>query len=72
MSEKTREMLNLVDMLPETEQNLISEMIKRIVLAWDPDFTKVTLEERQRIEMAEKELANGEYLAHEDVWSDLE
>lgn len=72
MSEQTREMLQLVDMLPESEQNLISEMIKRIVLAWDPDFTKVTPEERQRIEIAEKELANGEYLTHEDVWSDLD
>ncbi len=72
MSEQIRKMLNLVDMLPETEQNLIREMIKRIVLAWDSDFTKVTPEERQQIEMAEKELANGEYLTHKDVWSDLE
>ncbi len=72
MSETTREMLNLVDMLPETEQNLIGEMIKRIVLAWDPDFTRVTSEERQRMEIAEQELANGEYETHESVWADID
>ena len=71
MSERTKEMFQLVDMLPESEQNFISEMIKRVVLAWDPDFTKVTDSERQRMEQAEQELKNGEYVNHEDVWSFL-
>lgn len=65
MSEQTRELLGLVDMLPETEQNLINEMIKRILLAWDPDFTKVTLEKRVRMKLA------GEVFSHEDVWGNL-
>jgi hypothetical protein len=34
------------------------EFIKRLVLAWDPDFTKLTSDERKRLEEAE----NGEYL----------
>ncbi len=72
MSEKVKEMLRLVDMLPETEQALISEMIKRVVLAWDPDFTKVTESERDRMKAAQTELENGEYATHEDVWSFLE
>lgn len=72
MSERVKEMFQLVDMLPESEQDFISEMIKRVVLAWDPDFTKVTDGERQRMEQAEQELKNGEYVAHEDVWSFLE
>ncbi len=71
MSEKTREMFQLVDMLPETEQNLINEMIKRVVLAWDPDFTKVTSEEKSRMEMAEEEMKNGEYYSHDDVWAGI-
>lgn len=72
MSERTKEMFQLVDMLPESEQNFISEMIKRVVLAWDPDFTKVTDSERQRISQAEQEFKAGEYVTHEDVWAFLE
>ena len=72
MSDKTREMFQLVDMLPETEKDLINEMIKRVVLAWDPDFTKVTAQERADMESAETDLENGEYVSHEDVWKDID
>ncbi len=44
----------MLDMLPEQEQNLACEMLKRIVLAWDPDFTKVTAEEAKQLEEAEQ------------------
>lgn len=72
MSEKVKEMFQLVDMLPETEQDFINEMIKRVVLAWDPDFTKVTDSERMRMEIAQKELEQGEYISHEKMWDFLE
>ena len=65
------ELFQLVDMLPETEQNLIAEMIKRIVLAWDPDFTKVTPEEKKILDKADEELKNGEYYSHDEVWADI-
>ena len=44
---------NMIDMLPDEEKDLAFEMIKRIVLAWDPDFTKVTKDEADRIAEAE-------------------
>ena len=44
----------MMEMLPVEEQNFAYEFIKRLVLAWDPDFTKVTPEEAARIEAAEK------------------
>ena len=47
------------------------ELAKKLILAWDPDFTKVTIEERKRIEQAEKELANGEYITHEPLMKEL-
>lgn len=72
MSEKTKEMFQLVDMFPESEKNFISEMIKRVVLAWDSDFTKTTDLELKRMDVAQKELEQGEYILHEDVWSFLE
>lgn len=67
MSTKAREISMMVDMLPEDEQNLAYEFVKRIVLAWDPDFTKVTDYERKRIENAEDEFARGEYFTHDQI-----
>jgi len=61
---------NLLDMLPENDQTLAYELIKKLVLAWDPDFTKLTAEERKRLETAEMEIENGETVSHEDIdWS---
>lgn len=54
MSEKTMQIAKMIDMLPEQEQELACEMLKRIVLAWDPDFTKVTAEEAKQLEEAEQ------------------
>lgn len=39
------------------------EFVKRLVLARDPDFTKLTPEERSRLEEAE----NGEYVDSECI-----
>ncbi len=68
MSEKTKQIAEMIDMLPEQEQNLACEMLKRIVLAWDPDFTKVTTEEAKRIEEAEK---SGFVSENEIDWDNL-
>ena len=70
MSPITQQITEMIDMLPETEQNLAFELVKRLVLAWDPDFTKVTPEEAAAIEEAEREFERGEYVRHEDIdWS---
>lgn len=44
----------LMQALPQSEQQFAYEFIKKLVLAWDPDFTKVTDEEKSRILQAEK------------------
>lgn len=67
MSEKTKELIKLIDLLPEKEQDLISEMVKRVVLAWDPDFTKVTPAEAERIRLAEDEFQRGEVFTEGDI-----
>ncbi len=42
--------------------------LKRFVLAWDPDFTKVTPEERKRIDEAEK----SGFIPEEEIdWDNL-
>lgn len=69
MSPKTQQMVMMYEMLPEQEQELAYETIKRFVLAWDPDFTKVTPEERKRIDEAEK----SGYLSDDEIdWDNLD
>ena len=62
-----QEIAILVDMLPEQEQALAFEMIKRMVLAWDPDFTKVTDIERAQIDQAAVEMEAGDYVTDEAI-----
>ena len=44
----------LIDMLPEDDKNFAYEFIKKLVLAWDPDFTKVTSEEAKHMPQPRK------------------
>ncbi|MCL2053876.1 MAG: hypothetical protein FWG90_05475 [Oscillospiraceae bacterium] len=68
MSTKTMQIANMVEMLPEDEQNFAFEFIKRLVLAWDPDYTKLTAFERAALEEAE----NGDYIDDDDIdWDNL-
>jgi len=64
---RVREISALVDILPENEQNLAYELIKRMVLAWDSDYTKLTPTERKRLEEAEQDFITGETVSHEDI-----
>ena len=49
MSGITMEAARLMDILPEADQEFAYEFIKKLVLAWDPDFTKVTAEEAKKL-----------------------
>ena len=53
MSEKTMQIAEMIDMLPEQDQLLAYDIIKKLVLAWDPDDTKLTPQERRELEEAE-------------------
>ena len=69
MSPRTQQIVKMYEMLPEQEQELAYETIKRFVLAWDPDFTKVTSDERKQIDDAEK----SGYISDEDIdWDNLD
>ncbi len=41
MAQVSKQIGEMVDMLPMEEQLLAFELIKRMVLAWDNDFTKL-------------------------------
>ncbi len=68
MSDVAMEAAKLLDILPENDKEFAYEFIKKLVLAWDPDFTKVTPSEAAAIEKAE----NSGFVDEEDIdWDDL-
>ena len=67
MTQVIEESVRMLEMLPESEQELASQLIKRLVLAWDPDFTKLTPEERKSLEAAEQRIDRGEYVKDSDI-----
>ncbi len=64
MTAKTAEIAEMLDVLPDSDVNLAYELVKKLVLAWDPDFTKLTPAERARLEEAEND---PETVSHEDI-----
>ena len=54
MSNMSIDAARMMDMLPDEDKTFAYEFIKKLVKAWDPDFTKVTPEEAQRIKAAEE------------------
>lgn len=72
MSAIVKETMDIINLLPENDQMLLNEIAKKLLLAWDPDFTKLTPEERRKMDIAEKELENGEYYTHEQVLAMLD
>lgn len=63
MTKTIEQTVTMLEMLPIQEQDLALELVKRLVLAWDPDYTRLTPEERIRLEAAE----NGEYVDAENI-----
>ncbi len=54
MSEKSMAAARLMDMLPESEQSFAFEFIKKLVRAWDPDYTRLTPQEAVELAQAEE------------------
>ncbi len=63
----SQQIAQMVDMLPDTDQTLALELVKKLVLAWDPDFVKLTPAEKAELEQAEREFAAGETVPHEAI-----
>ena len=68
MTNTIAQTVSMLEMLPTQEQDFAYEFVKRLVLAWDPDYTKLTPEERSRLEAAE----HGEYINGKEIDWDAE
>ena len=68
MSALAMDIAKMVDMLPESDQEFALAFVKKLVLAWDPDFTRGTPEEAARIEAAKA----GEFVCDSDIdWDSI-
>ena len=67
MSRVVKEAVSLMEVLPESDQNFALEFIKKLVLAWDPDYTKVTSAERKVLEEVEKDIAENGTVSHDSI-----
>lgn len=67
MSEATKEAITLMEILPESDQNFALEFIKKLVLAWDPDFTKLTPAEKSAVDEAMEDFRNGDTVPHDAI-----
>ena len=67
MTVQEQEILTMYNTLPEAEQDLAYELLRRLVLAWDPDFTKLTPSERADLEESERDLREGRTIRMEDI-----
>lgn len=64
MSGAVKEATRLLEILPEHEQDFALEFIKKLVVAWDPDFTRLTPSEKRSLEEA---LADPETIPHDAI-----
>jgi hypothetical protein len=64
----TLQTAELLDVLPDEDISIVSALVKKLVLAWDPNFTKVTPKERELLEKADEEIKNGDFVSEEDFW----
>lgn len=62
MAPIAQQIADMVDMLPEKDQALAFELVRKLVLAWDPDYTKLTPAEAAEVDQAAVEMDAGDYL----------
>ena len=63
----SQQIAQMVDILPAADQGLALELVRKLVLAWDPDFTKATPAEREAMDRAIAELDAGEYVTEDQI-----
>ena len=62
MAPIAKQIADMVEILPEQDQSLAYELVKKLVLAWDPDYTKLTPEKAREVDQAAREMAAGDYV----------
>jgi len=68
-----KEITTMLEMLPQAEQDFACEVMKKLILAWDSDFTKLTPKEAAELRLAHAQVANGEVFSDNEIdWDNLD
>lgn len=67
MSNTMAETISLLGMLPEDDISFVNTMVKKLIKAWDPDFTKLTPSEAEELDSILAEMDAGEYVTDNDI-----
>lgn len=67
MSDNIKRAVELLEMLPEGEQKFAIELLRRLVVAWDPDYTRLTPAEQAELEEAERDAVENDTVPFEDI-----
>ena len=59
MSNNTKQLISIYELLPSADQDMILELSKKLLLAYDPDYTKVLPHEAKAIDEALKDYSEG-------------
>jgi len=67
MTAEVQKIVSMLDMLPLKEQEFACEVVRKLIIAWDPDFTKLTPKEKADLELAHEQFEKGETVNFSDV-----
>ena len=59
MSNNAKQLVNLFEILPENDQAMLLELTKKMLLAYDPDYTKLLPDEKEKLDGALADFKNG-------------
>lgn len=63
MSNNTKQLINLFEILPEDDQEMLLQLTKKMLLAYDPDYTKLLPNEKEELESALLDFKNNENIS---------
>lgn len=67
MSTLTANTIEIMNALPLEDQELLYSMAKKLIKAWDPDFTKLTSSEADELKAIIDEMSNGEFVTEDEI-----
>lgn len=73
MTTLTKEISDMLEMLPREEQEFACEVLRKLIRAWDPDFTRLTPKEAEELRIAHEQVTRGEVLSDDEIdWDNLD
>ena len=67
MTAVIREVAQMLEMLPQEEQEFACEVMRKLIRAWDSDFTKLTPTEAAELRLAREQVAKGEVFSDNEI-----